>query len=193
MLTPRLILNVSRKESSRICLLSFPLTLPLILTRPNTGPGLLSSFGLNKKYLVKVTHPWRSWQPKEEARIEVHKACRCCTTAGKNQEAILDFWRTCGNGRGEETEKVSGSSGKEWLRRKVKRSTDLFQLVKINQSTYEKGNQPTRETNEQTFNQLTANRPLNQHTSQLINHKSTYKPSNQPLHQPIYQPMYATE
>ena len=48
MLTPRLILKVSRKESSRICLLSFPLTLPLILTRPNTGPGLSSNFDLNK-------------------------------------------------------------------------------------------------------------------------------------------------
>ena len=55
MLTPRLILKVSRKESSRICRLSFPLTLPLILTRPNTGPGLSSSFDLNKS-------TW-SWSP----------------------------------------------------------------------------------------------------------------------------------
>ena len=52
-----------------------------------------------------------------------------------------------------------------------------------------KTNQTGNQTNKY-FNQLTANRPLNQHTSQLINHKSTYKPTNQPLAPPTNLPTY---
>ena len=66
MLMPRLILKVSRKESSRICLLSFPLTLPLILTRPNTGPGLSSNFDLNKStWSRSLTHKDHDSQKKK--------------------------------------------------------------------------------------------------------------------------------
>ena len=74
---PRLILKVSRKELSRMTLRRWSSSLPQILTRPKTGPENHSIFNVT----VFGSHPWKAWQPKEEAMLVVHKADRCYTTA----------------------------------------------------------------------------------------------------------------
>ena len=84
---PRLILKVSRTELSRMTLRRWSSSLPQILTRPKTGPENHSIFNVT----VFGSHPWKAWQPKEEAMLVVHKADRCYTTARNDWKSWTQY------------------------------------------------------------------------------------------------------